>query len=123
MVMILVCDKIRDNIYCPTHSCWPILGSDCCIRWVHNEFAKMFELDTNERFCHVVCNHILSWTVFDLDFVPINQVSNIEELDMEMTCMLSGACFTILLQSHRAGIVSIDNVGFNFKTLGFNEKF
>jgi hypothetical protein len=83
----------------------------------------MFELDTKERFCHVVCNHILSWTVFHLDFVPVNQVSNIEELDMEMMCMLSGACFTILLQSHRAGIVSIDNVGFNFKTLGFNEKF
>jgi hypothetical protein len=83
----------------------------------------MFELDTNERFCHVICNHILSWTVFDLDFVPVNQVGNIEELDMEMTCALSGACFTILLQSHRAGIVSIDNVGFNFKTLGFNKKF
>jgi hypothetical protein len=83
----------------------------------------MFELDTNKRFCHVVRNHILSWTVFDLDFVPVNQVGNIEELDMEMTCMLSGACFTILLQSHRAGIVSIDYVGFNFKTLGFNEKF
>ena len=83
----------------------------------------MFELDTNERFRHVVCDHILSWTVFDLDFVPVNQVGNIEELDMEVTCMLSRACFTILFQSHRAGIVSIDNVGFNFKTLGFNEKF
>jgi hypothetical protein len=83
----------------------------------------MFKLDTNKRFCHVVCDHILSWTVFDLDFVPVNQVSNIEELDMEMTCMLSRACFTILLQLHRAGIVSIYNVGFNFKTLGFNEKF
>jgi hypothetical protein len=83
----------------------------------------MFGLDTNERFCHVVCDHILSWTVFDLDFVPVNQVGNIEELDMKMMCMLSRACFTILLQSHRAGIVLIHNVGFNFKTLGFNEKF
>jgi hypothetical protein len=83
----------------------------------------MFEFDTNEGFRHVVCDHILSWTVFDLDFVPVNQVGNIEELDMEVACMLSRACFTILLQSHRAGIVSIDNVGFDFKTLGFNEKF
>jgi hypothetical protein len=44
----------------------------------------MFEFDTNERFRHVVCNHILSWTLFDLDFVPVNQVGNIEELDMEV---------------------------------------
>jgi hypothetical protein len=58
-----------------------------------------------------------------LDFVPVNQVSNVEELDMEMTCMLSRDCFTILFQLHRAGIVLIDNVGFDFKTLGFNEKF
>jgi hypothetical protein len=49
-----------------------------------------------------------------LNFVPVNQVSNVEEL--------SRAHFTILFQSHRAGIVSIDNVGFDFKTLGFNEK-
>jgi hypothetical protein len=83
----------------------------------------MFKLDTNKRFRHVIRDHILSWTVFDLDFIPVNQVSNIEELDMEMMCMLSGACFTILLQSHRAGIVSIENVGFNYKTLGLNEMF
>jgi hypothetical protein len=44
----------------------------------------MFEFDTNERFRHVVCNHILSWTVFDFDFVPVNQVGNIEERDMEV---------------------------------------
>jgi hypothetical protein len=75
------------------------------------------------RFCHVVCNHILSWTVLDLDFIPVNHVGNVEELDMDMTCMLSRACFTILFQSHRAGNVLIDNVGFDFKTLGFNEKF
>jgi hypothetical protein len=38
--------------------------------------------------------------------------------------MLSRAHFTILLQSHRAGIVPTDNVvAFDFKTLGFNEKF
>jgi hypothetical protein len=83
----------------------------------------MFELDTNKQFCHVVRDHILSWIVFDLDFIPVNQVGNIEELDMEVMCTLSRACFTILLQSHRAGIVSIDNVGFNFKTLGFNKSF
>jgi hypothetical protein len=83
----------------------------------------MFELDANERFHHVVCDHILSWTVFDLDFVPVNQVGNIEEFDMEVVCTLSRACFTILFQLHRTGIVSIDNVSFYFKTLGFNEKF
>jgi hypothetical protein len=83
----------------------------------------MFKLDTNQRFCHVVCNHILSWTEFDLDFVPVNQVGNAEELDMEVMCMLSRACCTILFQLHRAGIVSLDNVGFDFKTLGFNQKF
>jgi hypothetical protein len=55
----------------------------------------MFELDTNERFCHVVWNHILSWTVFDLDFVPVNQVGNIVELDMKVASMLSGACVAI----------------------------
>jgi hypothetical protein len=84
----------------------------------------MFKLDTNQRFCHVVCDNILSWTVYDLDFIPVNQVGNVEELDMEMTCTLSRACFTILFQSHsRAGIVLMDNVGFDIKTLGFNEKF
>jgi hypothetical protein len=57
-----------------------------------------------------------------LDFVPVNQVGNVEELDMEMMCTLSRACFTILFQLHRTGIVSIDNVGFDFKTLGFKEK-
>jgi hypothetical protein len=56
----------------------------------------MFELDINERFCHVVCNHILSWTVFDLDFIPVNQVGNIEELDMEVAGMLSRACIATL---------------------------
>jgi hypothetical protein len=48
----------------------------------------MFKLDTNKRFRHVIRDHILSWTVFDLDFIPVNQVSNIEELDMEMMCTL-----------------------------------
>jgi hypothetical protein len=67
----------------------------------------MFEFDTNERFCHVVRDHILSSTVFDLDFIPINQVSNVEELDMEVMCMLSRACFAIFFQLHRAGNVSI----------------
>ena len=73
--------------------------------------------------CHVVCNHILSWIGFDLDFIPVNQVGNVEELDMEVTCMLSRARFTILFQSHRTVIVLIDNVGFDFKTLGFKKKF
>jgi hypothetical protein len=59
-----------------------------------------------------------------LDFAPVNQVNNVQELDMEVTCMLSRAFFTILFQLHRAGTISIDNaVGFDFKTLGLNEKF
>jgi hypothetical protein len=67
----------------------------------------MFELDTNERFCHVVCNHILSWTVFGLDFVPVNQVGNIEELDMEVAGMLSRACIAIDNAVGNVGIVRI----------------
>jgi hypothetical protein len=51
-----------------------------------------------------------------LDFIPVNQVSNVEELDMEVMCTLSRVCFTILFQSHRAGIVFNDNVD-NFPTL------
>jgi hypothetical protein len=47
-------------------------------------------------------------TVFNLDFIHVNQVSNVEELDMEVMCMLSRACFTILFQLHRARIVLID---------------
>jgi hypothetical protein len=58
-----------------------------------------------------------------IPFLLIKLVGNVEEIDMEVICMLSRACFTILFQLHRAGIVSIDNVGFDFKTLGFNEKF
>jgi hypothetical protein len=30
-----------------------------------------------------------------MDFVPVNQVSNIEELDMEVAGMLSRACIAI----------------------------
>ena len=41
---------------------------------IHNELAEMFELGTNQRFCHVIRDHILSWTVFNLNLVPIDQV-------------------------------------------------
>ena len=83
----------------------------------------MFKLGTNQRFRHVIRDHILRWTVFDGDLVPVNQVSNVKVLDMEMTCALSRARFTILFQMHGAGVVSIDNVGFDLKALSFNEKF
>jgi hypothetical protein len=77
-------------------------------------WLEMFKLDINQRFCHLFCNHILSWSVFDLDFIPVNQVGNVEELNMEVMYTLSSTHFSILFQLHRAGIASIDNVGFDF---------
>jgi hypothetical protein len=89
---------------------------------VHDDLAKSLKLGSYQRLCHIVGNHLLScWTVLNLNVIALYQISDVEVLDVEVSCMLSRACFSILFKLHRACNILTDNISVDFDILSFNE--
>ena len=88
---------------------------------IHDNLAKSLKLGSYQRLCHVIGNHLLSWTVLNLNVIALDQISDVEVLDIEVSCTLSRAGFSILFKLHRACIILIDNISVDFDILSFNK--
>ncbi len=88
---------------------------------VHDNLAKSLKLGSNQRLCHVISNHLLSWTLLNLNVVAWDQIGDVEVLDVEVSCMLSRACFSIFFKLRRDCIILIDNISVGFDILSFNK--
>jgi len=49
-----------------------------CVFQIHYLITKLVKCLSNNWFGVVICNHIVCWTVFDDNFVSINEIRNVE---------------------------------------------
>jgi hypothetical protein len=88
---------------------------------MHDTFTEMEEFRTDQRLGHKIGNHRIRWTVFNLHFVPLNQIGDVKVLDVEVSSTLSGASLAILLKFHRTRIIAINHCHLHLVALSFDE--
>ena len=47
-------------------------------RKVHSQFAELRKLGSSEMLGHKIRNHVIGWTMFDSNFVVLNQARDVK---------------------------------------------
>ena len=93
------------------------------LRQVHDHLAELDELGASQRLRHVVCDHIVGWTIFDGNLLVLDQASDVKVLDVEMASALARASLAILFELHCALVVAVNDIFLDLKALSFEKKF
>lgn len=75
---------------------------------IRYQVSKQCKCFSHQRISHVVGKHLIGWTAPYFNFVSFYQISNIKQLNVEVSCPFSTAYFTFIFQIHRVSVVLIN---------------
>ena len=59
------------------------------VQWIHDHISEFIECSASQWLCHVVSDHVLGWTVLNMNFLSVNQICDVKILDMKMSSPFS----------------------------------
>ena len=63
---------------------------------MHYLLSEAIKLDSMQGLCHVVPDHLISWTIFDVNVTFVLLISDVDVLDIEMMGALACTLATSL---------------------------
>ena len=74
---------------------------------MHCLLPEAIELGSMQGFCHVISNHLVGWTIFNVNVTFGLLIGNVEVSDIEMMRALACTLVSIGLKQHGACIVLV----------------
>ena len=74
---------------------------------MHYLLMEAIKLGSMQGFCHVISNHFICWTIFNVNVTFGLLIGNVEVLDVEMMRVLAGTLASVDLKQHSAFVVLI----------------
>ena len=79
------------------------------------------KLGSVQGFCHVISNHLICWTIFDVNVASGLLVGNVEVSNAQVMRALASTLASVGLKQHGAFIVLIEDVLLDGISLCLNE--
>ena len=67
---------------------------------MHYLLMEVVKLGSMQGFCHVISDHLICWTIFDVNVAFGLLISDVEVLDVQMTRALASTLVSIGLKQH-----------------------
>ena len=77
---------------------------------MHNLLLEVVKLGSVQGFCHVISNHLVCQTIFDVNVAFGLLVSDIEVSDVQMTRVLASTLVSVGLKQHGALVVLVEDI-------------
>ena len=77
---------------------------------MHYLLIEAVELGSMQGFCHVISNHLVCWTIFNVNVAYALFISDVEILDVQMTRTLASTLASIALKQHGTLVVLIEDI-------------
>ena len=77
---------------------------------MHYMLTDAIELGSMQGFCHVISDHLICWTIFDVNVAFDLFVGDVEVLDVRMMRVLASTLMSIGLERHGTFVVLIENI-------------
>ena len=77
---------------------------------MHYLLMEVVKLGSVQGFCHVVSNHLVCWTISDVNMAFGLLVGNIEVLDVQVTRALASTLASVGLEQHGAFVVLKEDI-------------
>ena len=74
---------------------------------MHYLLTEAIKLGSMQGFCHVISDHLICWTIFNVNVTFGLLISNIEVLDIEITRVIAGTLASVGVKQHSAFVVLI----------------
>ena len=84
---------------------------------MHNLLMEAIELGSSQRFCHVISNHLICWTTFDVNVAFLHLIGDIEVSDVQMTRALASTLASVGLEQHSTFVILIEDILFDWMSL------
>ena len=72
--------------------------------------TEAVKLGSMQGFCHVISNHLIRQTIFDVNMAFGLLISDIEVSDVQMMRVLASTLLSIGLEQHGTFVVLIDDI-------------
>ena len=77
---------------------------------MHNLLPEVVKLGSVQGFCLVISDHLICWTISDVNVTFCLLVSNIEVLDVQVTRVLASTLASVGLEQHGTFVVLIEDI-------------
>ena len=77
---------------------------------MHYLLKEAIELVSMQGFCHVISNHLICWTIFDVNVAFGLLIGDLEVLDVQMMTALASTLASIGLKQHVTFVVLIEDI-------------
>ena len=84
---------------------------------MHYLLMEAVELGSMQGFCHVISDHLICQTIFDVNVAFGLLISNIEVLDVQMMRALASTLASIGLEQHGTFVVLIEDILLDWRSL------
>ena len=84
---------------------------------MHYLLTEAVKLGSMQGFCHVISDHLICQTIFDVNLVFDLLIGDIEVSDVEMMRVLASTLTSIGLKQHGTFVVLIEDILLNWISL------
>ena len=77
---------------------------------MHYLLTEAIELGSIQGFCHVISNHLICWTIFNVNVAFGLLIGYVEVLDVQMTRALASTLTSIGHEQHGTFVVLIEDI-------------
>ena len=77
---------------------------------MHYLLMEAIKLGSMQGFCHVISNHLICWTIFDVNVAFGLLIGDIEVSDVQMMRVLASTLASIGLKQHGTFVVLIEDI-------------
>ena len=88
---------------------------------MHYLLTEAFELGSMQGFCHIISDHLVRQTIFDVNVALGLLDCNIEVLDVQMVRALASTLASVGLKQHGTFAVLIKDILLDWMSLCLNE--
>ena len=71
---------------------------------------EVVKLGSVQRFCHAISDHLIHWTIFDVNVTFGLLVGNVEVSDVQVTRALANTLVSVVLEEHGTFVVLIEDI-------------
>ena len=88
---------------------------------MHYLLTEAIELGSMQEFCHVISNHLICRTIFDVNVAFGLLIINIEVSDVQMMRVLASTLASVCLEEHGSFVVLIEDILLDWISLGLEK--
>ena len=77
---------------------------------MHNLLMEVVKLGSVQGFCHVISDHLICWTISDVNVAFGLLVSDVEVLDVQVMRVLVSTLASVGLKQHGTFVVLIEDI-------------